>query len=101
MAKKEKQPPTLEQFEKKNAAPPTPGARTVKIKVIRPIEIDKKIFSPNAEVMVTEEEAKEYCDKTFAAYHPFHGYMPHTEGLQDEGVHNPLSRKQIVRAVRL
>lgn len=91
--------PTLAEFEAKIPPKPT-GERTIKVKAIREFEIDKKLIKPGQEVLLSEEEAVEFCDRVFSGYHPFYGYMPEIGPLM-EGGPNPLERKQLVRAVRV
>lgn len=100
MAKKTKQPKTYEQFEKTQVVETVPAdKRTVKCRVLREFEIDKQLQRVGSIVMLTEDEAKEFCDRKFAGYHPFYGYMPEIGPLM-EG-ENPLQRKEIVRAERV
>ncbi len=72
----------------------------VKIRTIRECLIGDKIVPGNTEVMATEEEAAEYCDKKFQGYHPFYGHMPEIGPLMGN-VSNPLERRDLVRAVRV
>jgi hypothetical protein len=51
-------------------------------------------------VMVSEEEAKELCDRKWNGFHPFYGTMPEIGPLM-EGAPNPLERRKIARAVRV
>lgn len=50
-----------------------PEDRTIKIKTLRPIEVDGKIIPENKEVMVSAEEAKAFCDVTFEGPYSFFG----------------------------
>lgn len=103
MAKKEKKIPTLAEFEKKNPPAVVEVDRKVKVKAVRAFEhpYTKKVIEPNMETLLSEDEAKVFCDEKFDGYHPFHGYMPYTDGLLDGEQQSPLQRKQIVRAVRI
>ncbi len=108
MAKKEKKikTQTYEQFEKKNVIPDAVdvNARTVRVKALRAFEIAEgkgfKIINGGQEALLTEAEAKEFCDRKFTGYMPFYGYMPDLADILTEGP-NPLARKEIVRAIRI
>lgn len=108
MAKKSKKVeeekiPTLAEFEAKKVVP-VPEVRNVKVKALREFEIPVgkgfKMVKAGEVVLLSEDEAKEFCDKVFAGYIPAYGYMPEIGPLL-EGQPNPLERKQIVRAERV
>ncbi len=76
------------------------AAKNIKIKILRDCKIDGQIRLPGHELLVSEADAKEFCDKTFPGYHPFYGHMPEIGGLMGD-MANPLDRKKITRAVRI
>lgn len=98
VAKKKKEL-TYADFEAKQPVAKVDG-RIVKIRALREIEIDKKLILAGKEVLVTEDEATEFCDRSFDGYIPCYGYLPEMGPLL-EGGNNPLDRKKIVRAVRV
>lgn len=76
-------------------------AKKVKIKAIRSIQVGGHIHEPGSIVEVTEDEAKEFCDRKFAGYMPFYGTKPESNAMLNEGAPDPLATKQIVRAKRV
>lgn len=105
-APKEVKPKTLAELESKAALPLPEVAeeRTVKVKCIREFDIVEgkktRTVRPNEIVLLTESEAKNFCDRKFAGYHPFYGYMPEIGPLMEDSA-NPLQRKKIARAERV
>lgn len=77
----------------KMVAPEPSPDKLVKIKTLRDIMVGDQIIKPDQEVMVTEEQAKEFCDKTFTGPHQFRGERDEVEAKQ--------SIAKITRAVRL
>lgn len=59
--------------------------RTVKIKTLRPIMIDDAIIPEGKEVMVSAEEAKQFCDLSFGGHYAF-------EGERREPIHHDIKR---------
>lgn len=87
-------------------APAPAREANVKIKLLRACYINGQIVQPGQTVMVTKEEAAEFCDRSFKGYNPFYGYAPEIGGLMGEDemgkpLPNPLDRKTIVRATRV
>lgn len=103
---------TIEQYEakiNKGAHPEVAGAN-IKVKALRDFAIDRKdaegkiksfIVSPGQEALLTEEEAKEVCDREFEGYMPFYGYAPAFAGMLSDDGRDPLARQKIVRGVRV
>ena len=75
--------------------PPTTQTRMVKCKALTDIRLDGRKDTPNflagAIVELTEDEAKEFCDKEFVGYHSHSGSMPDAAA----------TRTKVRRAVRL
>lgn len=83
------------QHENSNAV----SSKKVKIKALYPICVDgQTVLEKGTEVEVTEEVAKEFCDREFETYYPFYGYAPEAP---DPELNKSLQRKKIIRAVRL
>lgn len=82
-------------------------AGKVRIKLLRRCLINKRLCEKGTEHMVSEDIAKELCDRKVAGYHPVYGYLPEVGPLMTEeysgqpAMNNPMDRKQIVRAVRV
>jgi hypothetical protein len=98
-----------DQKQEQMAGEPT-SAKTVKIKTLRAINVgtalEPMIVEPGQIIKVTEAQAKEFCDRKFAGYHPFYGYMPEIGPLMGDDVDgkpipNPMERKKLARAVRI
>lgn len=47
--------------------------KKVKILTQRPISVDGKIVEPGQTLEVSEDEAKEFCDRSFQSFYPFSG----------------------------
>lgn len=71
--------------------PPVNQTKMVKIRTLRPIRIGDTVTPEGQEVHVTEDQAKEFCDRAFKGPYSFAG-----ERLED-----PAPRGIIKRAERI
>lgn len=94
----------MDQTEKKDTKA-QPAAKNVKIEIKRDCTVDGKTIRPGVQVMVTEEVAKELCDRKYPGKHPFFGYapaeIPGSENARPSGMPSPYGRQPIVKAVRV
>lgn len=76
-----------------------PKSKKVKIKLQRDCLIEGNIQKAGSVLMVSEDDAKEFCDRHFDGYIPAYGTLP--EMLREPGQPGPLDRQKITRAVRV
>jgi hypothetical protein len=72
--------------------------KKTKIKLLADAMIDGELRGPGYVAEVSDEVAKELCDRTFDGYHPFYGTKPEIGPLMAS---DPLARQKLVRAVRI